>query len=85
MTEPKQLPQKFAVMIKPEIALVPYILDAARCNELTLPDEYHIEDIEVQVNSSFLDPTDKLVRITSNVVAGPSAASAAASTDDLIS
>lgn len=84
MTTPKQLPQRFAVMIKPEIALMPYVIDAARRGELNLPDEYHIEDVEVQINNSIFDPTNKLVRITGNVVAGPSSASTGASTDERV-
>lgn len=72
MTEAKQLPQKFAVIVYPTSMLTPYVIRAALNGELDLPEEWHFEDVTVEVQSSIFNPEEKACRIMANVVVGAS-------------
>lgn len=71
MSQPKQLPQKFAAIIEPKMSLMHYVHRAAMRNELDLPDEYHFEDLEMEIVHSVINPDEMICRITATVVAGP--------------
>lgn len=64
----KQLPQKFAAHIYPATVLTPYIVRAALNGELELPEEWHVENIQVETIPSILDPEIKMCRISGDVV-----------------
>lgn len=71
MTQPKQLPQKFAAIIEPKASLMHYVHRAAMRNEVALPNEYHFEDIEMEILHSVINPGEMICRISATVVAGP--------------
>jgi hypothetical protein len=51
MTEPRQLPQKFAAIVDARATLIGYIMESAIDGKLELPDRWHIADLKVEVRT----------------------------------
>lgn len=51
MTEPRQLPQKFAAIVDARATLLRYVMEAVMRGELDLPENWHIADLKAEVRT----------------------------------
>lgn len=51
MTEPKQLPQKFAAIVDARSALLRYVMEAAVRGSLELPESWHLANLKAEMRT----------------------------------